>query len=177
MTKLTYWKEGPTQELPNQLVLQTGHRNTLAKSVPWTLSSTNVESDLLLRLANSTSLVPIWHGAPSQVNHCMPKDSPNQPPTIIYKTAAKDLIDQDPRTTHLEGNLGLNLNNKQSTQVIRQPPLNVISAVATTIETYTVATTEWRFGGGFRPPPNEPFGSGWDSATAETSFGGGLHIP
>ena len=34
LTKLTYWKKGPTQELPNQLVLQTGHRNTLAKSVP-----------------------------------------------------------------------------------------------------------------------------------------------
>ena len=114
MTKLTYWKEGPTQELPNQLVLQTGHRNTLAESVPWTLSSTNVESDLLLRLANSTSLVPTWHGAPSQVNHCMPKDSPNQPPTIIYKTAAKE-IDR-PRSqgqTHLEGNLGLKLTKIQ----------------------------------------------------------------
>ena len=72
----------------------------------------------------------------------MPKDSPNQPPTIIYKTAAKDLIDQDPRTTHLEGNLGLNLNNKQSTQVIWWPPPNVISEVAVTIETYTVATAE-----------------------------------
>ena len=34
LTKLTYGM-GPTpQELPNQLVLQTGHRNTLAKSVP-----------------------------------------------------------------------------------------------------------------------------------------------
>ena len=64
------------------------------------------------------------------------------PPTIIYKTAAKDLIDQDPRTTHLEGNLGLNLNNKQSTQILWQPPLNVILAVVTTIETYTAATAE-----------------------------------
>ena len=34
LTKLTYWNKGTTQELPNQLVLQTGHRNTLAKSVP-----------------------------------------------------------------------------------------------------------------------------------------------
>ena len=143
MTKLTYWKKGPTQELPNQQVLQTGHRNTLVKSVPWTLSSTNVESDLLLRLANSTSLVPTWHGAPSQVNHCVPKDSPKQPPTIIYKTAAKDLIDQDPRTTHLAGNLGLKLSNKQSTQVIWWPLPNVISTVAVTIETYMVATAEW----------------------------------
>ena len=72
----------------------------------------------------------------------MPKDSPNQPPTIIYKTAAKDLIDQDPRTTHLEGNLGLNLNNKQSTQVIWQPPPNVVLAVAATIEMYMVARTQ-----------------------------------
>ena len=152
MTKLTYWKKGPTQELPNQLVLQTGHKNTLAKSVPWTLSSTNVESDLLLRLANSTSLVPTWHGAPSQVNHCMPKDSPNQSPTIIYKRAAKDLIDQDPRTTHLEGNLGLNLNNKQSTQIIWWPLPNVISVVAMTIEMYTVATVEMSFSGGLCVP-------------------------
>ena len=84
----------------------------------------------MLRLANSTSLVRTWHGAPSQVNHCVPKDSPNQPPTIIYKTAAKDLIDQDPRTTHLEGNLGLKLSNKQSTQVKRWPPPNDVLAVA-----------------------------------------------
>ena len=79
----------------------------------------------------------------------MPKDSPNQPPppTIIYKTAAKDLIDQDPRTTHLEGNLGLKLSNKQSTQVIGRPPLNIILVVAVTIETYTAATVcfIWRW--------------------------------
>ena len=124
MTKLTYWKKGPTQELPNQLVLQTGHRNTLAKSVPWTLSSTNVESDLLLRLANSTSLVPTWHGAPSQVNHCVPKDSPNQPPhKNLQDSSQRYLIDQDPRTTHLAGNLGLKLNKDLNKSHIGHRPL------------------------------------------------------
>ena len=34
LTKLTYGMGPTSQELPNQLVLQTGHRNTLAKSVP-----------------------------------------------------------------------------------------------------------------------------------------------
>ena len=72
----------------------------------------------------------------------MPKDSPNQPPTIIYKTAAKDLIDQDPRTTHLEGNLGLKLSNKQSTQVIWQPLPKHHSAVASVYIPFAVATTE-----------------------------------
>ena len=35
----------------------------------------------------------------------VPKDSSKQPPTRIYKTAAKEMKDQDPRTTHLVGNL------------------------------------------------------------------------
>ena len=30
-----------------------------------------LQVDLLLRLANSTSLVPTWHGAPSQVDHTL----------------------------------------------------------------------------------------------------------
>ena len=34
LTKLTYGMGPTSQELPNQLVLQTGHRNTQAKSVP-----------------------------------------------------------------------------------------------------------------------------------------------
>ena len=51
-----------------------------------------LQVDLLLRPANLTGPVPTWHGALSQVNHCVPKNSPNQPPpTIIYKTAAKEI--------------------------------------------------------------------------------------
>ena len=46
LTKLTYGMGPTSQELPNQLVLQTGHRNTLAKSVPWTPNATNVASGL-----------------------------------------------------------------------------------------------------------------------------------
>ena len=56
---------GPSSlELPNQLILQTGHRNAEAKTAPWTPNATQrLQVDLLLRLANSTSLVPTWHGA------------------------------------------------------------------------------------------------------------------
>ena len=43
------------QELPNQLVLQTGHRNAAAKTAPWTLHATQrLQSDLLLRPVNFT---------------------------------------------------------------------------------------------------------------------------
>ena len=91
MTKLTSWKKGPTQELPNQLVLQTGHRNTLAKSVPWTPNATNCCK------WTCCSDLPIWQALyqPGMVLlprwTTEPKDSPNQPPTIIYKTAAKEI--------------------------------------------------------------------------------------
>ena len=56
---------GPSSlELPNQLILQTGHRNAETKTAPWTPNATQrLQVDLLLRLANSTSLVPTWHGA------------------------------------------------------------------------------------------------------------------
>ena len=70
MTKLTYGMGPTSQELPNQLVLQTGHRNTQAKSVPELQMQQMLQVDLLLRPANLTDLVPTWHGAPSQVNHC-----------------------------------------------------------------------------------------------------------
>ena len=56
---------GPSSlELPNQLILQTGHRNAEAKTASWTPNATQrLQMDLLLRLANSTSLVPTQHGA------------------------------------------------------------------------------------------------------------------
>ena len=56
---------GPSSlELPNQLILQTGHRNAEAKTAPWTPNATQrLQVDLLLRLANLTSPVPTWHGA------------------------------------------------------------------------------------------------------------------
>ena len=34
LSKLTYWERTHTQELPNQLILQTGHRNAQAKMHP-----------------------------------------------------------------------------------------------------------------------------------------------
>ena len=34
-----------------------------------------LQVDLLLRPANLTGPVPTWHGAPSQVNHCVPNGS------------------------------------------------------------------------------------------------------
>ena len=39
-----------------------------------------LQLDLLLRLANLTSLVPTWHGAPSQVNLLGQNSSAKQPP-------------------------------------------------------------------------------------------------
>ena len=91
MTKLTYWKIGPTQELPNQLVLQTGHRNAGAKTAPWTPNATKCCK------WTCCSDLPIWQALyqPGMVLlprwTTEPKDSPNQPPTIIYKTAAKEI--------------------------------------------------------------------------------------
>ena len=63
-----------------------------------------LQVDLLLRPANSTSLVPTWHGAPSQVNHISQKGTPKQPPTKIYNTVPKVIKTQDPGTTRPEGN-------------------------------------------------------------------------
>ena len=47
-----------------------------------------LQVDLLLRLVNFTSLVPTWHGAPSQVDHTL-NWSTSTAPSTIYKTAAK----------------------------------------------------------------------------------------
>ena len=49
---------GPSSlELPNQLILQTGHRNAEAKTATWTPNSTQrLQMDLLLRLANLHAL-------------------------------------------------------------------------------------------------------------------------
>ena len=89
-------KTGPTQELPNQLVLQTGHRNTLAKSVPWTPNATNCCK------WTCCSDLPIWQTLyqpgmvllPRWITE--PKDSPKQSPTRIYKTAAKEVMTKIP---------------------------------------------------------------------------------
>ena len=91
---------GPSSlELPNQLILHTGHRNAEAKTAPWTPNATQrLQVDLLLRLANSTSLLPTWHGAqprrtrkPEMVHLIMP-------PSSIHKTVAKSV--KRPRTWH-----------------------------------------------------------------------------
>ena len=47
-----------------------------------------LQVDLLLRLVNFTSLVPTWHGAPSQVDHTL-NWCTLIAPSAIYKTAAK----------------------------------------------------------------------------------------
>ena len=47
--------------------------------------------DLLLKSANLTALLTTWHGALSQVNATLNRFTLSQPPTIIYKTAAKDI--------------------------------------------------------------------------------------
>ena len=171
MTKLTYWKKGPTQELPNQLVLQTGHRNTLAKSVPWTPNATKCCK------WTCCSDLPIWQALyqPGMVLlprwTTEPKNSPNQPPTIIYKTAAKEI--NRPRSQD-------NTPGRQFGPQVKQ------SAKYTS---YTVATVECRFGGG-RETRNEHVGHCWMTfwrwpeataevfhsavaitATAETTFG------
>ena len=73
--------KGPTsQELPNQLVLQTGHQVQEPKLYPdHSKCNTWLQVDLLLRPANSTSLVPTWHGAPSQVDHTLNRSTSTAP--------------------------------------------------------------------------------------------------
>ena len=99
---------GPSSlELPNQLILQTGHRNAETKTAPWTPNATQrLQVDLLLRLANSTNLVPTWHGAqprrtrkPEMVHLISP------PPLQFTKQQPKVWKDIDPGTTQPEGNL------------------------------------------------------------------------
>ena len=82
LTKLTYGMGPTSEELPNQLVLQTGHRNTLAKSVQC------MQVDLLLRPAN-TDLVPKFMLLPRWTT--VPKDSPNQPPQEFTRQHSKDI--------------------------------------------------------------------------------------
>ena len=48
-----------------------------------------LQVDLLLRPANLTGLVPTWHGGSFPDEPKSQSGSPNQPPTKIYKTAAK----------------------------------------------------------------------------------------
>ena len=92
LTKLTYWKIGPTQELPNQLVLQTGHRNAGAKTAPWTPNATKCCK------WTCCSDLPIWQALYQPGMVLLPRwttvcqmDPPKQPPTRIYKTAAKEI--------------------------------------------------------------------------------------
>ena len=64
-----------------------------------------LQLDLLLRLANLTSLVPTWHGAPSQVNLLGQNSSPKQPPQQKFTDQKpKNILTQDPGTTQPEGN-------------------------------------------------------------------------
>ena len=98
---------GPSSlELPNQLILQTGHRNAEAKTVPWTPNATQrLQMDLLLRLANSTSLVPTWHGAQPRRTRKPEMVHLISPPLQFTKQQPKVWKDQDPGTTQPEGNL------------------------------------------------------------------------
>ena len=70
MTKLTYLEKDP---LPRSFSiswyckLDTGMQEP--KLHPELQMQQMLQVDLLLRPANLTSLVPTWHGAPSQVNH------------------------------------------------------------------------------------------------------------
>ena len=66
------------------------------------------------KVANGLAAKECQFDSPSHnLAWCSFPDEPNSeqvhlflaPPTRIYKTAAKDLIDQDPRTTHLAGKL------------------------------------------------------------------------
>ena len=123
-----------------------------------------LQVDLLLRPANLTGPVPTWHGAPSQVNHCVPKNSPNQPPTIIYKTAAKEINRPRSQDNTPGRQFGLKLNNKQSTQVIRWPLPNVVSEVAAKLGTNTSAIAKV-----FHLVVAA-------KATAKTSFSGGRRV-
>ena len=105
---------GPTsQELPNQLVLQTGHRNGWAKHPPWTPNATNVASGLAAQTCQfdralyqpGMVLLPRWNTEP--------KDSPNQPPTIIYKTAAKEINRPRSQDNTPGGQFGPQVNQKR----------------------------------------------------------------
>ena len=97
---------GPSSlELPNQLILQTGHRNAEAKTAPWTPNATQrLQVDLLLRLANFTSLVPTWHGA--QPRRTRKPEMVHLSPALQFtKQQPKVWKDLDPGTTQPEGNL------------------------------------------------------------------------
>ena len=98
---------GPSSlELPNQLILQTGHRNAETKTVPWTPNATQrLQVDLLLRLANSTSLVPTWHGAQPRRTRKPEMVHLIRPPLQFTKQQPKVWKDLDPGTTQPEGNL------------------------------------------------------------------------
>ena len=98
---------GPSSlELPNQLILQTGHRNAEAKTAPWTPNATQrLQVDLLLRLANSTSLVPTWHGAQPRRTRKPEMVHLIRSPLQFTKQQPKVWKDQDPGTMQPEGNL------------------------------------------------------------------------
>ena len=104
LTKLTYGMGPTSQELPNQLVLQTGHRNTLAKSVPWTPNATNVASGLAAQTCQfdrpCTNLA--WCSFPGeplcQRIHLI------SPHKNLQDSSQRYLLDQDPATTQTEGN-------------------------------------------------------------------------
>ena len=92
LIKLTSW-EGPTsQELPNKLILQTGHRNAQAKHAPWTPNATNIAIGLAAQTCQfdkpCTNLA--WYSFPGEPQ-CQ-KDLPNHLLTRIQKTAAKENI-------------------------------------------------------------------------------------
>ena len=97
---------GPSSlELPNQLILQTGHRNAEAKTAPWTPNATQrLQVDLLLRPANSTGLVPTWHGAQPRRTRKPEMVHLISPPLQFTKQQPKVWKDLDPGTTWPEGN-------------------------------------------------------------------------
>ena len=98
---------GPSSlELPNQLILQTGHRNAEAKTATWTPNATQrLQVDLLLRLANLTGPVPTWHGAQPRRTRKPEMVHLISPPLEFTKQQPKAWTDQDPGTTQPEGNL------------------------------------------------------------------------
>ena len=64
-----------------------------------------LQVDLLLSDANLTTLTTTWHGAPSQVNQFAKGFTSSAPHKKLQDRGQKLCNDQDPRTTHLEGNL------------------------------------------------------------------------
>ena len=104
LTKLTYGMGPTSQELPNQLVLQTGHRNTLAKSVPWTPNATNVASGLAAQTCQfdrpCTNLA--WCSFPGEP--LSQRIYLNNPHKNLQDSSQRYLLDQDPATTQTEGN-------------------------------------------------------------------------